>query len=344
MNDIRELLPQAEVTVPNFSHSALASVVKCPRAFLFRDVCRLTNWKIAEPLLRGQFAHLALATLFKGGDWAAAEQVVDSAAHTLSQWVEESAVAWADELYDKITHCKAVALVAVDHLWSSKTINPAFYDILGVEEMFLDGVVPLVWKGVIDLRVRDKRTGHVFLLDWKFTSREPKMYARGVTFGWQASFYERLTATTEHPPVGLLYVIVQTPTIKWKSTQEWGDYLAECRDWYAGRDGSCEGCKWTHSKRAGTPSVELVPKLFEKSPERDLLFGKGVEYFSTYATALPVLENFPPLGELGGHCGRCEFNVLCATDPSEWATIKGIIPRDSVPQVGDPEDHQIAED
>ena len=344
MSHITDFLPDAEVGVPNLSHSAMANLAKCPRLFLLRDVCRLTFGGISEPLLRGQLAHLALATLWRGGTLKDADAVVDTACHNLSEWVLEQGLAWGDEIQDKITHCKGVALVAVDHLWGSGTISREHYEVLGVEEVLLRTIDNFQWKGVLDLRIRDKRTGLVHLLDWKFTSKAPREYLRGTTFGWQPRTYQRLTQTDENKPVGLMYVVVQTPTIKWKAAQQWDDYLTECRDWYAGRAGSCAGCKWDHTKRAGAEQTilpHLVPFVWDEIS--DLTFDAAVLSFKYNATQLPTLQNFPPLGELAGQCGTCEFHKLCSRDVEDWRNVKGLMPKDAIPTVGDPSDHQLAE-
>jgi hypothetical protein len=168
----------------------------CQRKFFIKYVIRPAPKYISPALLYGTALHEGLATFYK------TKSVAKAKAKALSE------IKKVQSLYEHDADFR-IALYRLPVLISHWAMAQGFpdlerYEILGVEEDFreeLPGLPGFYFTGRMDLLVRDKTDGNVYVVDHKTSSSSKDITRDGLTYGDQATGYIWLAQKKLNVPI-----------------------------------------------------------------------------------------------------------------------------------------------
>jgi hypothetical protein len=355
-DDLREILTGYKPVNPDIRQSTVATWATCPRMFLFKHRMQLDAGGYSSAAFVGTIFHLAIAQRYLGADLrrvnGAVSDAIEEERQRITEWGEQvNQVDRASVWYDDIRKDGEFGSLLAEIFWEKCPLNDGLFEVVQVERELKHRVKPINQPiaGTLDLLLRRKEDGALFVVDHKTTSVPPRQWIESIDYATQPRLY-RLLASQEFPEanvVGMVHNVILKPTFRWKAWQSWSDYCREVKDWYAGQDDSL-GLKhgepqryvkgerkgqvkpqWTHSDKASLwerqPPMESFLTLFDEPMDNVDIIHK-LRVLSRASTARPTLANFPTFGRDHGRCdnhyGRpCAYRKLCTIPPSYWQEV-----------------------
>lgn len=231
--DLQELLDVKEIQFPSIHQSHVEDWWKCKRYYALRHRFGLVPKGVPEaraPRL-GRFYHSFAQDYYLGKDVAYTEARLHSDVEDLVAALEDAEAATGimegainsttvrEQCQRDIQLAKAMLMVFA----STYPLDVDAVEVLAVEASLTarikDVAVPL--EGTVDLMIRDKKSGEVWLVDHKTTSRNPLQRASTFSFEIQPAIYKILGEThlksVGIPPrclVGFIHNVLRTPAIQ----------------------------------------------------------------------------------------------------------------------------------
>lgn len=330
-----------EVRKPPIRSTPLSVLDECPRKFLYAFKLGIKPKTVERPLSLGSFLHLALKGLFLGKTETEALAAVDTA---LAKHVEQ-VTGWADpagflpwgkdlkavlsSLNEDYHKARAMALV----FWRSLPFATADYEVLcdpegtPMVEVLLEAHIKglsMPLRCPCDLALISKKTGEVWIVDFKTTSFDPKMRGIHTSFSPQLALYRlclqahidqwaSVGAAPKRTVVGSIHAIMKKPTIKYcpdtKDKEGFDSYIRRLVEWYAKEE----------EDNPNNPPMVLDANRFRKPPMTNEFWQRLVRYCKA-AGGVPNIDNFYRAGE--GACLKynrpCPYTTLCNSDPAMW--------------------------
>jgi len=327
-----------DIRKPLIRSSPLACLDHCPRKFLYEYKLGIKPRRYESALTMGTIIHKILQSLFMGKepDEALAvcerllakeqQKLLDSAGldgFLPSGEVLEVVLRKMEEDYHK---ARATGLV----FWQFVPFAKDEYEILRTPdgtpmvEVLLRAKYPGLSRSIrtpCDLALIEKATGHVWIVDYKTTSFDPKKRAIHTKISAQLALY-RLSlqshldawaeeaGTTPLLVVGSLHAIIKKPGIKFcKKDKDFAAYVERLVQWY----------KDTDTKDPLNPPMILDPNRFSGPLMTKELWGRLKQYCKA-CQASPNVDHFYRAGEAAclQYNRICPFMRLCNSDPAMW--------------------------
>lgn len=336
--------------------SMVADYAACPRYFLWKDRFGLVRKGHKSAPFIGQLFHLAMGAYYKGLAPVQVEQAtsgyVQEYINTLVAETESTVVGFDTvDIMNRVNRDAAKALAMAAVYWKRFPLDSTAYEVIAVEqELTVDLPSPLGRiAGRIDLMLRHKQEpAGLFVVDHKTTSRDLNTFMSCRSYSTQLRLYRLLAeAYSERhfglPVHGMIYNLIQRPSIHVKTWQSFNEYLQEMDDWYDGKvdsqatevykTGPKKGLpkpRWDHSGNverwalSGLPIRHHVCRYTEQNMPAD--FSLKLQLVGRACRADASLENFPTLGVDNDRCtdmyGRaCPYLPLCSSEDSFYHSI-----------------------
>lgn len=144
-----------------FTHSMGKSMRRCPNQFRYKYIERLKPKVQGRPLREGTWMHKLLETHYKGGDWKTAHKILTAKFDKMFEEERVDMPTLPDDCYRLMQ----------SYLWHYKNDD---WEVLEVE-FVVECELPngLIYRGRIDMLVREKHTGFIYIVDHKFNARMP---------------------------------------------------------------------------------------------------------------------------------------------------------------------------
>lgn len=328
-----------DIRIPPVRSTPLAILDECRRKFLYAFKLGISSKVTERPLAVGTFVHLVLKALFTGKAEAEALQAAEAALRKnqaslvsaadpagflpggadLKQTLED-----LDEDYHK---ARAMAIC----FWRFKPFNVEEWEVLKapdgtplvevVLECEIKGIgVPL--RSPCDLALINKKTGEVWIVDFKTTTFDPRIRAIPTRISPQLAMYRFVLQAhldswakqglmPQLTVIGSIHAIIKKPTIKYcPDTKDKGGfhcYIERLIQWY----------KDAEARNPDNPPLARDPNRFSRPPMTREFWNRLVQY-AELARATPDFDRFYKAGE--GACLKynrpCPFMVLCNSSPA----------------------------
>lgn len=314
--------------------SDMRTFYKCRRKHLFQTMYGLRR-KYAAPspaLYTGSLYHTIRqhATISGGiaGGLFAADAIHNQTVHDLMTQVNDIGLLpggknWAYVLAD-MDDCLSKAKTMASWSYNRKPWPPPEevddWEILGVEQV-IRARIPVIryWARVkLDLVVRQKSTGHVWIVDYKTIGDPPAEAVKQYMFDEQPRLYTAVAhkAYEQYGGVqGFIYSVISRPTIRLKKNQSFEDYLLEIEEWYEGKGRHDDKL----AARIKEPLYLLQPLHYASHLDDEMLFT-----LKEYKMALKARPDLPRFGRNKDACfdynSRCPYWDLCTDDELLWPT------------------------
>jgi hypothetical protein len=336
------------VRVPPVRSTPLAVLDECPRKFLYAFKLGIASKVTERPLTVGTFTHLVLKHLFLGSTEAEALSKVEAA---LTQ-ADYSLIAAADEggflpggadlksalenMQDDYHKARAMAIC----FWRFRPFDTAEWDVLRTPtgEPMVERVLTCEVPGIetplrtpCDLALVNKKSGEVWIVDFKTTSFDPKLRSIPTRISPQLALYRLVLQahldswhkdswSSDYPAgcripqqtvVGSIHAIIKKPTIKYcpdtKDKAGFHAYIERLIQWY----------KDAEAKDPSNPPLVLDPNRFSGPAMTSELWHRLVRY-SGLATSVPNFDTFYRAGDSAclKYNKPCPFLVLCNSAPA----------------------------
>lgn len=366
VDDVRRWMPDwVEVNRPTLHQSSIGAWFRCRFYFLLSEILRIGTKGYQRTFYIGQLVHLGMAALLRGLTWDEMSQVVtgaiDEERAKLQAFAEESAQSdLAQTISDEVVRDGGLALVLVAVLWAKYGESlTRDYEVIDTESTITadlsDHGIARMGEGRLDVLLRSRSTGMVYILDFKTSGVSIRSYLEELDLEPQPKFYRLLVesdpATKARGSLGgMIHMVIMKPTIEWKvrpsdkfpQGQSWSEYLEECRDWFEAKDdaigafdangqpvlfksGPRKGSpkpRWEHSDKAqrwsDDPPVQPSVRMF-LGPVLSGEFRGMAQEVHRAMDMEPTLTNFPRTGKMNWRCRGCKFRQLCLSPTSEWA-------------------------
>lgn len=306
--------------------SNLKDLRRCPRYFLFSERFRLRRKGLRAPALEiGTAYHALMCYLVRGELFVNAMKLVSrdttAAFEAIKDQFSEDAYARAlDVSSQQLALAGAMANWSWNFApWPGPT-GREDWEVVSTEmpfEMECPGLGAVPVRSIFDLVMRNRRTGELWVVDYKTTSRDPSKEVHKYRFAIQPKLYQLVgdhAYKDQGGITGVCYAVQKKPTIRLKKNQTWDDYLQEVTEWYNGTGRHEENkFKW----RVDPPFLREWPR-FRKGMDDEL---KGIMKSGVRACRCrPVLARFPRNEDACFAYNReCPFTPLCYADENSWA-------------------------
>jgi len=315
--------------------SPLVVLDSCKRMFLYEYRFGIKPKSLDSALTMGSLVHLVLASLFQGSTkevaLAAAEASLTEYKAKLTGWVDrfgflpngkdlKSSLVRLDEDYHK-----AVAMAFC--FWHYCPFPSHEWEVLKdpdgkpmVEQLLMiEAGDAYQLRTPCDLVLKNKRTGKIWIADFKTTSFDPMIRSIPTKFSIQLKLYRlvlqmHLNSWGRGEVVaGSIHALIKKPTIKFCAKDDsFEAYIQRVITWY----------KDLQEKEPGNPPLMRDPNTFQ-GPLIDAELAVRLENYQKFSTT----ENF----DLGvfyrndSACLKynraCPYMQLCNSDPSMWPLI-----------------------
>jgi len=208
--------------------------------------------------------------------------------------------------------------------WDLQPFDPSRYDMVDTEIPIRARIKGLRQdcKGRIDGLAYDRNKGEFWLVEYKTTTADPPKFLAGYELDPQIRLYRVLAtaALPQTPPVGVIVLVVQKPTIKYcpnskdsPSNGGFPHYIKRIRDWWMAKDAEGKAPIIRSKRRFRGPvlppdfqcALAEVGRACTTSPDADRFFCQRTHY-----TCMGAHGNSP-----------CEYYDLCHSDMTGWPTL-----------------------
>lgn len=315
---------------PPIHSSSVRDFFKCPRYFFWKyrvGACRKGTYTPA--LHFGQVFHKAIELAYKGLDPDARRRELLKYG---VKWCVDNLNPLANKMgllpngksladaTSRVTEDTEKAIATAEVFLTKYPVDLERWEVLATEEKILAKVAyskqPLI--GTLDLVLRDRKTGRIWILDYKTTSKAPQIVADGVPLDIQPTVY-RLLAMARWPDsviAGFIHAIVLKPGIKYcpdtKDKEGWPAYIKRLTEWYGTKEEEAEALSY------GWPMILSELPFRDKIPsDRDML--EAITLVGAKCRNYMRLKSYPRCGNMYtcvgvGNMPSCEFLDLCTTE------------------------------
>lgn len=338
------------------SQSAATDYYKCPRKFAWRhrfDLHRKRQ-RPSKPLTIGSLFHELMAAYYTGesqdeaairlgrkiGDWI--QEIWNSVElNGQTPWGEDPGSVQAELEQDLLT-----ARVLANVFLRKYQLDRDRYEVRRVESRLTvrQKAIPVRMEGTVDLLLRDRREGGLWIVDHKTTSDPPMVRIQTAGFELQPRIYRLLVQGLypEEEVRGFVHNVIRKPDLKfcgldrdftereyeitrgprkgekelrreYEEVPKFGNYLRRCSEWFEKQSEEGTDPPLLQSWLAFPPGgqdTELLVMLME--------LGRACR-------ATPTLEGFPRTGACTHSCtargGTCEYLPLCSGHPDSWPAL-----------------------
>lgn len=342
-------LPSFETRQPPIRSTPLATLDECPRKFLYVNRWGISPKTLDKALSLGSFLHLTLSSLFQGQS----EEEALSVTETSMKEYQNLLLSWADpagflpngqdvkkaleDLDEQYHKARAMAIV----FWRFNAFDSSRWSVLNDPEgrPMVERIIEVKVKGLTqpiratcDLALVDKKTGEVWIVDFKTTKFDARKRSMPTRFSPQVALYRialqllldhwneeetkrpNFKGSNRQFVAGSFHAIIQTAGIK---------YCPRTKDKEEGFPGYIKRLvKWYQDKRAedpDNPPMLLDPNRFG-GPLLTREFWRRLVNYCAAATHSPDPAVFHRAGE--GACFKynrvCPFMTLCVSDQPMW--------------------------
>lgn len=244
------LLDDAPVFRPLLHSSNLSLHGICERKFYFSERLGLRlAGDYASALHTGSIFHEATARALQDGQLEELRKTVEKDTAILADEIRASADSTgilpngkeAGKVVQQLHDDTNKALAMAECFFEAYPVNPAEYEVVAVEmpvTTMIAGIKRPV-TGKLDLVLREKATGHLWLVDHKTAGENPARTVESLSYDGQLLLY-RLLAMAAFPNnivAGFIHQIIQKPTIKYCGKDaDFDAYVGRVREWYPERE------------------------------------------------------------------------------------------------------------
>lgn len=328
--DFEAVLTNANLTPrqPTLRSSGLSCWLDCRRKFFFKERLGLVPKGVYVPALEiGKLFHTVMGQLLQG---AVPERASEVAVAEIQAY-QETLLGLADpagilpngklvsdvlgDVQSDLTMARAMALAT----WSLCPWDFERFEVVEVEQLHTlrySQLQPIRVR--LDLLVRDRQDGGLWIVDWKTTSKEPVLRAATVAFEFQPRLY-RMAVQPSYPKErvkGVIHRITKKPSIRYcKKDTDFNAYVIRCLEWY--RE------KMTENP-ASPPVLQSTVQFPQKLLDMELLCWLQELSRACRAQLSPQKFGKDPTGracvDLSGR-HLCPYYQLCATDMAAWTDL-----------------------
>lgn len=323
--------PDASLFFPLIHSTNMKLLEECPRKFLYRERLGMVKpGSVRAPLIRGTYFHQVSAALLQGDSprdtASAARALIDVECAKLQEAHDacfRAGIPTGDlpKEQDSLRQSaeKGICMALLFH--EKYPPDPARYKTIGVEHEVIARVsgVSRPVRGTLDLVLQDRKTGHIWIIDHKTTSKgDTTTIVSAMGWDYQSLLYRLLAeaAWPNHKIAGILYNVVLEPSIRFcPTTKDKDGFMGEGSTYLNRVKGIFEEME-RESQVLGTPPPMLqspvefrgpVPRSFLKALQRTA---------QACRDTLMSDERFPKCGShytcigMGGK-GSCEYLPVC---------------------------------
>lgn len=337
-----------DIRKPFIRSTPLDVLDECPRKFLYEYRLGIKARRYEAALTMGDIVHQMQKTLMLGGS---EEDALETAKLVLSKEQQRLTGAVQDTgflpggadlvkvlrtLEEDYNKARAVGLLFHRFMLDGNRFDPSKWEILEAPDgtKMVEVILELQhpdfsrpFRCPCDLVLRKKGTNKVWIVDYKTTSKSPKVRARTTRFSGQIALY-RLVLQAHldewgrgEKVEGSFHAIIQKPGIKLcgtdqKNATEWNcspieAYLRRLAQWY----------KKKEDEDPDHPPMVLDPNEFHRPPMTRELYGR-LRQFCKAANAAPDVDHFY---RVEGACTKwnsvCPYLRICNSDPVMWPSL-----------------------
>jgi hypothetical protein len=295
--------------------SGMSDLEACPFKYLMRHRAGLVPRVFyADALHRGDILHQGIALAVQGHTVSTIRAKLDSVLETMkagfAKNVDSSGYLPGGRTYEeaaeKADENQKIAGAMIEAYCSFFEVKKGRIGKYKIDLATIEmGVGDSEYYGKFDCEGLEDETGDRWIIDHKSCSKSPVEYASTLEITPQTLLYRKLgDEFRKKPPVGIVYNIIQTPSIKCCKTDEFNfdKYVKRVQEWYAKNEDTMFRARIRLSAQGYTNGMKRIAQARDK------------------AKALPILDNFQQHG--GAACRAynktCSFLDICTSDVVTW--------------------------
>jgi len=222
-----------KVKSEEFTYSRLMSYMECERKEFFAyhaGGCGISPAEVQDYFVEGEFGHYALKHYYKSQ-----RMLRDNLVKRVTKAVDALGEI-PPELDDRL-RMKLTAMVGACQAYKAKYKDDfSRWEVLAVEEPFeLEVADGVVWRGVLDLVVKDKEDGTVGLIDHKFLSQVGNLTATLPLNPQQLTYYRGVESLLKVKPDWYMWNVIKKSSLRRKtagSLEPWTQYEVRVQQQY----------------------------------------------------------------------------------------------------------------
>lgn len=311
---------------PKIHSSTITQYQTCPRKFMYSELLHLQpKGYYASALSVGSIYHRYMECFYSGVSTHDADFKI--AAHmtkTVDDLLKDADALGilpngksVNTIREHMTKDHALARAMALWSWHFSPFPPTTStDKWAVVAVELSVETPQI-AGRLDMILRNKDTGRLWIVDHKTTSQSPAHVSGAFKFAIQPFLYRKLAAAHfSEDPAGIIHNVIRKPRILLKSSQTLTDYAREVIEWYEG-DG-----KWKKNAELHELDPPFVRSIihFTDTPATESQL--QLEEVSAASRANLDPDRFPRYAHSCFAWNRpCPYLPICQADKVRWGTI-----------------------